>query len=521
MAAFSRTHAFVSAIADGTDATLVRPSNWNAAHSLSGAVSGGIPFFDSTTTENTSALLVANQLMLGGGAATAPATLGSLGTTTTVLHGNAAGAPSFSAVVEADITLADNTTNNVSATAHGFAPKFPNNTTTFLRGDGTYAAPATMTATVGGLVPTPPNNTTTFLRGDGTFAAPTASVTWDTITAAAGSATTANGNNTITYNIAATSNNQASWTFGETSAATGGTYTTISGSLGTPNQILCKVATLAASTASPLAVYSRGNHVFNVSATTTQVLYAAGSTSSPTVSGANASGSGLYFTGNNDCRLAGAGKLALIAAGNLANGQILCGTTSTAAAPALSEGVQQTTGIFWPSVDEVCVTNDGVESVRFGPTVITASRGGANATAMPLNFRKSRGTVLSPTVITTGDALATVSGYGYVGATNTYLQATQIKHLSTGTIADATTGIGGIVTISTTLAGTDTAVQETVRFYGGSQPFQLWAPITQANLGTPANGTITYCSDCTIANPCAGGGTGAIAKRLNGAWVCN
>lgn len=34
---------------------------------------------------------------------------------------------------------------------------------------------ATMTATVGGGVPTPPNNTTTFLRGDGTFAVPTAS----------------------------------------------------------------------------------------------------------------------------------------------------------------------------------------------------------------------------------------------------------------------------------------------------------------------------------------------------------
>lgn len=31
---------------------------------------------------------------------------------------------------------------------------------------------ATMTATVGGGVPTPPNNTTTFLRGDGTFATP-------------------------------------------------------------------------------------------------------------------------------------------------------------------------------------------------------------------------------------------------------------------------------------------------------------------------------------------------------------
>lgn len=44
---------------------------------------------------------------------------------------------------------------------------------------GTATAPIvnapTMTATVGGAVPTPPNNTTTFLRGDGTFAAPAGS----------------------------------------------------------------------------------------------------------------------------------------------------------------------------------------------------------------------------------------------------------------------------------------------------------------------------------------------------------
>lgn len=45
--------------------------------------------------------------------------------------------------------------------------------------------------------------------------------------------------------------------------------------------------------------------------------------------------------------------------------------------------------------------------------------------------------------------------------------------------------------------------------------------VTQANLGAEANGTMRYCSDCTIANPCAGGGTGALAKRLSGAWVCN
>lgn len=35
------------------------------------------------------------------------------------------------------------------------------------------------------------------------------------------------------------------------------------------------------------------------------------------------------------------------------------------------------------------------------------------------------------------------------------------------------------------------------------------------------NGTFIYCSDCTIASPCAGSGSGALAKRINGAWVCN
>lgn len=44
---------------------------------------------------------------------------------------------------------------------------------------------------------------------------------------------------------------------------------------------------------------------------------------------------------------------------------------------------------------------------------------------------------------------------------------------------------------------------------------------TFANLGAPSNSAITYCSDCNIANPCTGGGTGAVAKRINGAWVCN
>jgi len=46
------------------------------------------------------------------------------------------------------------------------------------------ASVATMTATVGGGVPTPPNNTTTFLRGDGTFATPAGGGTVTSVTSA-------------------------------------------------------------------------------------------------------------------------------------------------------------------------------------------------------------------------------------------------------------------------------------------------------------------------------------------------
>jgi hypothetical protein len=48
----------------------------------------------------------------------------------------------ISAIVEADITLAANTTNNVSTTKHGFAPVLPNDATKYLDGTGNYTVPA-------------------------------------------------------------------------------------------------------------------------------------------------------------------------------------------------------------------------------------------------------------------------------------------------------------------------------------------------------------------------------------------
>jgi len=116
------TSGVISAAAAGTD--YVAP---NAA--ITGATNTKI-------TYDTKGLVTA-----GAAAVLASADFANQGTTTTVLHGNAAGNPSFGAVVEADITLVDNTTNDVSTAKHGFVPK-GTDVGSFLKDDGTWGAVA-------------------------------------------------------------------------------------------------------------------------------------------------------------------------------------------------------------------------------------------------------------------------------------------------------------------------------------------------------------------------------------------
>lgn len=87
-------------VSGGTDVAVA-----DGGTGLSSGTSGGILGYTASGTIASSVALTANALVLGGGAGATPTPMGSLGTTTTVLHGNAAGAPTFGAVsLTADVS---------------------------------------------------------------------------------------------------------------------------------------------------------------------------------------------------------------------------------------------------------------------------------------------------------------------------------------------------------------------------------------------------------------------------------
>jgi hypothetical protein len=94
---------------------------WSAGLPIGALTSGGVLYASSTTQVASSALLTQHAIVLGGGAGAGPYPLGSLGTTTTVLHGSASGDPSFSGISVSDFAnIANNTIlSNVSGGSSG------------------------------------------------------------------------------------------------------------------------------------------------------------------------------------------------------------------------------------------------------------------------------------------------------------------------------------------------------------------------------------------------------------------
>lgn len=248
--------------------------------------------------------------------------------------------------------------------------------------------------------------------------------------AATGATTLASGNNhSQVWNWTLTSNSVSALSLGETVAATNGTA-----SAGIPNQVIAKFSTLASSTASPLSVYSQGSHVFSVSSTAAQVLAADGSVTAPTYAFAGASGTGISRSGGS-----------LI---------FSIGGTET------------------------------FRTVSSTPKALQFSAGSNDTQPYVYDVRKARGTVASPTVITSGDDVWRVTGYGYVGSTNTYQNMAEIRFDSAGTISDATNGIGGEIYFATKKQGANTSVVDRAKF---DQAGHL---VTIAGTGnTPSMGT--------------------------------
>lgn len=87
---------------------------WATVSHPTSATSGGIPYFSSTSVMATSALLGANQIMIGGGAGAAPSTF-ACATSTTVVHGGTP--PTCSQIVAADITTNTITNSNLAQVA--------------------------------------------------------------------------------------------------------------------------------------------------------------------------------------------------------------------------------------------------------------------------------------------------------------------------------------------------------------------------------------------------------------------
>jgi hypothetical protein len=185
--------------------------------------SGGIPYFSSASTWASSGALTANALVLGGGAGVAPTVLGSLGTTSTVLHGNAAGAPTFGAValasdVSGTLPLGNGGTGLFSFTA-GDLVYFASGTSFTKLGIGTAGQYLTVNSGA-----TAPQWTTAVASGVTSFQTSMAGLTPNTATTGsvtlAGTLGPANGGTGVANNSAATVTSSGNFAYTRTLTGT-------------------------------------------------------------------------------------------------------------------------------------------------------------------------------------------------------------------------------------------------------------------------------------------------------------
>lgn len=145
--------------------------------------------------------------------------------------------------------------------------------------------------------------------------------------------------------------------------------------------------------------------------------------------------------------------------------------------------------------------------------VYSHNAAGGDSSSAIYSGQSSRGTKAAPSALSNGDVSARLEGRGYDGAT--YQPMGFVKVLVDGAVSagnvpslwEFDVNTGGTTVTAAWKMRKDLTLQST--------------GVAFASLPASTNGSFIYCTDCTNAsNPCTAAGTGAIAKRLNGAWDC-
>ena len=524
---------------------------------LTVGTSGGVPYFSSTTAIASSAALTANRLVLGGGAGVAPTIVGSLGTTTTLLHGNASGAPTFGAVsLTADVTGFLPVTNVVST------PGSPS--TQFLRGDGTWQVPAgsgvsgsaaTGNATYWSSASALGGETTViYAKAHGFLTGASAAANKTALNAAIAACNTALGCQLIlpagTFNVDPTLTTisvaavvQGAGAFSSGTSGTNlvvsgaGTLFTVTKPVWFKNILITGGTTaiafssvngggidglyLATQTGNAITVTTSNAYTLRDSSIIGYTTAGVAVTATAPGDGGDATITGCTFQGAiNSSALTWTGGGGL----RFNNNKILVITSSTGAAISINAATATVT-------NDILIQNNSIEGA-YAIGVHLTTTGAGVITSLLVNNNQFAG--MSTNYILVNSASindVSITGNTLVGGTAgiTYILLTNlVTGIVSGNIINgnggAPTGISVGAAATGVQIGTNKYTGLTVNVASASATTTIAGnpATTLAAIPTVANGSMVYCSDCNPAsNPCSASSTGAIAKRLNGAWVCN
>lgn len=186
----------------------------------------------------------------------------------------------------------------------------------------------------------------------------------------------------------------------------------------------------------------------------------------------------------------------------------------------------QGVGFTWDG--NLVTHNDSVGVPNF-PGIVMVSAGNAYATA--IEALHSRGTLAAPTVVVSGDTTLAQSYFNYDGTQ--FVLSAIINTYADGIISDVNNHVGGAISLGvadgTSAFGTPLSHlfihgrHVTIGGIGQNDAvldMHTSTLVTIAAWPNPVAGSTSWCNDCIQANPCAGGGTGALAIYANAQWNC-